>query len=79
MEQTKIEFSDIIKSWGFWAMIIIALILTWIADLNGSFETVRERVFDFLYNLILVIFYLIIRFNPRMDEPVFFLKKKQDE
>ena len=77
MEKKQMEFWDIIKSWGFLAMVLIALILTWIADLNGGFSGIRERIFDFLYNLILAVVYLIIRFNPRMDEPQTWFKKKE--
>lgn len=68
---------QIAKSYGFWLMIVVVFILTWIADINGL-STFKEKLTEFLTNLILAGAYILIRAIPWLDNQFSFKKKSKE-
>ncbi len=71
------KLQETIKSNGFWAIIIIGLLLILTPKMMGWINNWKFHLYVGISSLIFLIVYIIIRGNKEMDKPLFFVKKWQ--
>ena len=74
--ENKMSFVDIFLSWGFSILVLIGVILSFIALVNGHVDGFKDFITDLLSNLVAAVVYLVMRMVPGIDSRVIFYTKK---
>lgn len=66
---------DVVKSVGFWFILLIGVLLTILSYVLGFVSNLKEAVFMLIGSIIVAFVYMLARMIPNVDEPIFFAKK----
>lgn len=65
---------DIIKSWGFWIIVFVGVLVTIMAPVLGFVSGLKEIAWTGFSSLLVLIIYSLVRLFPGVDEPTPFTK-----
>jgi len=71
---TESLFKKIVFSLGFWIIVFVGVVLTFVELINGHIGGVKEFFTTLSFDLIYALVYVVLRLIPNIDNRVFFLK-----